>query len=123
MSNLDIIKKALLLNNMCENDVTVVTTEKRQYIIHIFEVVVLLLCNFFLFEKENEEEKYNFIMKNFNTIVDIVITEIEVVLLAFDNFYEEELTDIVELHNKDECLLAVAMQDKVNKNLEKLMED
>lgn len=120
MSSVDVIKKALLLNNMCENDVTVVETEKRQYIIHIFEIVVLLLCNFFLLEKENEEEKCNFIMKNFNTVVDLVMTEIEVNLLAFDNLYEQEITDIVELHNKDECLLVVAIQDKVNKKIKNL---
>ena len=118
MSGVDVIKKALLLNNMCESDVAVVTA-KRQYIIHIFGIVVLLLYNYFLFEGIKQEERYKFIMKNFNTIVDIVITEIEVLLLAFDNLYEEEITDIVELHNKDECLLAVAIQNKVNRKLMK----
>ena len=119
MSGVDVIKKALLLNNMCESDVAVVVTAKRQYIIHIFGMVVLLLYNYFLSEGIKQEEKYNFIMKNFNTIVDLVMTEIGVVLLAFDNVYEE-ITDIVELHNKDECLLVVAIQDKVNKNLKKI---
>lgn len=120
MSNLDIIEKALFLNNVCEYDVIVVATERHQYIIHVFEMIVLLVCNFFLIEEINQEEQYKFIMKNFNTIVDIVMTELGVILLAFDNVYEEEYADIVELHNRDECLLVVAIQDKVNRKLKKI---
>lgn len=120
MSRIDVIKKALLLNNMYESDVTVVATANRQYLIHIFEIVVLLLCNFFLFEGMKQEEKYNFIMNTYNAIVDIIITELEIALLTFENMYKEEVADIIELHNKDECLLVVAIQSKVNKNLEKI---
>ena len=119
MSNKDIIKKALLLNNVCKNDITVVKTENHHYIVHIFEMLVLLLFNFFLANEIKQEEQYKFIMKNFKSIVDIVITEIEILLLAFDNLYEEKLTDVVEFHNKDECLLIVAIQNKINRKLMK----
>lgn len=57
MSNKDIIKKALLLNNVCQNDVIVVNTEKRHYIVHIFWMLVLLLFNFFLANEIRKEER------------------------------------------------------------------
>ena len=68
-----------------------------------------------------EKEILDFIMKNFEAIIDIVRTEVEIVLLNFCNIYEEELAEEVQLHNKDECLIVLALQNKVNEKLKKLM--
>ena len=71
--------------------------------------------------KMTEKEILDFIMKNFEAIIDIVRTEVEIVLLNFCNIYEEELAEEVQLHNKDECLIVLALQNKVNEKLKKLM--
>lgn len=121
MSLENVIKKALLQNDMCNRDVAVITTDKHHFIIHILEIVVLLLHNFLLLNKMSAAETFNFVMKNFETILDIILVEIEVSVLQFDSLYDEEQqTDVVELHNKDECFIIVAIQDKVNKNLERI---
>lgn len=121
MSLKDVTKKALLLNDMCNQDVAVITTDKHHYIIYILEMVVLLLYNFSLSNKMSAVEIFNFVMSNFEIILDIILVEIQQSILQFDSIYEEEQqTDAIELHNKDECLLVVAIQEKVNKNLERI---
>lgn len=123
MSNRDMIEKALKLNNVCEDDIVVIKTDTTTiFSIYLLRILVLLLLNFFLNEKMSEDEQIDFIMKNFNTILDIVITELEIELHNFTILYEDELTDIVELHNKDECLLVLVIQDKVNKKLKNIKE-
>ena len=66
----------------------------------------------------SEEEMFDFMMKNFEAIIDIVRTELEIVLLHFCNIYEDELNEKVQLHNKDECFIILAVQNKVSKKLE-----
>lgn len=117
----NIIRKALRLNNVYEDDIVEVQVNTISFNLHIFEMVVLLLYNFSLQYKKFEEEMNDFFMKNFEAIFDIVITEIKIALLHFYNMYDDELEDIVELHNKDECFLVVVIQEKVNKKIENLM--
>ena len=117
----NIIKEALLLNNMIEDDIAVIQVNKIFFNVHLFRILVLLLYNFVLQTKMIEKEILDFIMKNFEAIIDIVRTEVEIVLLNFCNIYEEELAEEVQLHNKDECLIVLALQNKVNEKLKKLM--
>lgn len=117
----NIIKEALLLNNMIEDDIAVIQVNKISFNVHLFRILVLLLYNFVLQTKMTEKEILDFIMKNFEAIIDIVRTEVEIVLLNFCNIYEEELAEEVQLHNKDECLIVLALQNKVNEKLKKLM--
>lgn len=121
MSIQDKIEKTLRLCNVCEEEIVTIKTDTTiKFSIHLLKLLVFLLCNFFFIHKMNEEEQYNLITKNLSTIVDVVTTEVEIALLVFSNLHKEEYTDIIELHNKDECLLVVAIQSKVNKNLEKI---
>lgn len=121
MSKIDIIKKALTQNNVLDKDIVAIKTDTTTtFSIHLFKMLVLLLLDFVLQTEMTDSEMYNFIMQNFNEILDIVITELEIALHNFTILYDAELTDIVELHNKDECLLMLAIQDKVNKKLKKL---
>ena len=86
----NIIKEALLLNNMIEDDIAVIQVNKIFFNVHLFRILVLLLYNFVLQTKMTEKEILDFIMKNFEAIIDIVRTEVEIVLLNFCNIYEEE---------------------------------
>lgn len=120
MSIKDITKKALLLNNVCENEIVAIPVYTITFYLHLFRMLVLLLCNFAVQNRMSAEEMFNLIMKNFEVIIDIVRTEVEIILLNFCNIYEEELVEEVQLHNKDECFIVLAVQDKVSKNLKKL---
>lgn len=117
----NIIKEALLLNNMIEDDIAVIQVNKISFNVHLFRILVLLLYNFVLQTKIPEQEIFNYVMKNFEPVSYIVITEVEIVLLHFYNIYNDEFEGIVELHNKDECFIVLAVQDKVNNKLRKLM--
>lgn len=119
----NIIEKALRFNNVLDDDIVIVKTDGTvNYSIHLLKLLVFLLYNFLLSEEISENELYDFIMQNFSTILDIVITELEIALHNFTILYKDEVTDIVELHNKDECLLVLAVQDKVNKKLKNIKE-
>ena len=122
MLHTNIIEKALRLNNVCENDVILIKTDTTiAFSIHLLSLLVLLLYNFFLKERVEEDKQFNFIMTNLTSILDIVTTELKIALHNFITLYTGELEEIVELHNKDECLLVIAIQDKVYKKLEKLI--
>lgn len=123
MSIKDIIKKALLLNNVSEKDNIAIPVYTITFYLHIFNMLVLLLYHFGIKNKMSEEEMFDFMMKNFEAIIDIVRTELEIVLLHFCNIYEVELDEKVQLHNKDECFIILSVQNKVSKNLEKLKEE
>ena len=122
MLNTNIIEKALRLNNVCENDVILIKTDTTiAFSIHLLSLLVLLLFNFFLKERAEEDKQYEFIMTNFTPILDIVTTELKIALHNFSILYREELTDIVELHCRDECLLVLVIQEKVNKKLKEII--
>ena len=121
MSIKDITKKALLLNNVCEKDIVAISVYTITFYLHLFRMLVLLLYHFAINTRMSEEEMFDFMMKNFEAIIDIVRTEVEIVLLHFCNIYEEELAEEVQLHNKDECFIVLAVEDKVSKKLKKLM--
>lgn len=123
MSIKDIIKKALLLNNVSEKDIVSISVYTITFYLNLFRMLVLLLYHFAINTKMSEEEMFDFIMKNFEVIIDIVRTEVEIVLLHFCNIYEEELDEKVQLYNKDECFIVLAVQNKVSKKLEKLKEE
>lgn len=123
MSIKDITKKALLLNNVSEKDNIAIQVYTITFYLHIFNMLVLLLYHFAINTKMSEEEMFDFMMKNFEAIIDIVRTELEIVLLHFCNIYEDELNEKVQLHNKDECFIILAVQNKVSKKLEKLKEE
>lgn len=119
----NIIEKALIQNGVCENDILVIKTDTTiTFSIHLLRILVLLLFNFFLQEGLKEDKQYDFIMTNFISILDIVVKELEIVLHNLTILYDEEFVDIVELHNKDECLLILVIQDKVNEQLNNLKE-
>lgn len=123
MSKRDLIKKALCLNDVNENDIVSVKTDTiTMFSVNLLRILVLLLLNFALQPEMTDNELYNFIMKNFDKILENVVTELKVTLFDFVNLYEEEIADIVELHCRDECLLVLAIKDKVNQKLEKLKE-
>lgn len=116
----DIIKKALIQKNVLENDIVVIKTDTTTtFSIHLLRILVLLLFNFAMQTEMTTDDMYNFIMQNFSTILDVVITELEIALHNFTILYDAERTDIVELHCRDECLLVLVVQDKVNKKLKK----
>ena len=123
MSIKDIIKKALLLNNVSEKDIVSISVYTITFYLQLFRMLVLLLYHFAINTKMSEEEIFDFMMKNFEAIIDIVRTEVEIALLHFCNIYEVELDENVQLHNKDECFIILAVQNKVSKKLEKLMEE
>lgn len=117
----NIIEKALTQNNVLENEIVDIKTDTTTiFSIHLFKMLVLLLLNFSLQMQIEANDMYNFIMQKFNTIFDIVITQIEIELHNFVVLYDVKLTDIVELHCRDECILIDAMQEKVNNNLKKI---
>lgn len=118
----DVIKKALMLNDMLESDNTVVTTEEHHYILYIFNLLVLSLYYFALANDISSAKIFNFIISNFKTILDSVTIEIEIAILVFDDIYEdEEKVDVIEFHNKDECLLFMSVQDRLNKQFINIM--
>jgi hypothetical protein len=118
----NIIEKALIQNDVFENDILVIKTDTIiTFSIHLLRILVLLLFNFFLEERFKEEKQLDFIMTNFTSILDIVTTELEIALHNFSILYREELTDIVELHCRDECLLVLVIQEKVNKKLKEII--
>lgn len=121
MSIKDITKKALLLNNVSEKDIVAISVYTITFYLHLFRMLVLLLYHFAIQNRMSEEEMFDFIMKNFEAIVDIVRTELEIVLLHFCNIYEVELDEKVQLYNKDECFIILAVQDKVNNKLKNIM--
>lgn len=122
MSKKDIIEKALLQNSELEDDNVVIKADiTTTFSMHLFRMLVPLIFNFSMQMKMTDDEIYNFIIQNFTTILDVVITELEIALFAFVNMCEREITDIVELHNKDECLLLIAIKDKVNQKLENIV--
>lgn len=117
------IQKALLLNNVNENDTVVIETDKTVvFSLNFVQMLTLLILNFAAQMQMTADDVYDFITNNFDEIQEVVITELEVTLFTFTNLYEEEPEDIVELHNKDECLLSLAVQNNVNKKLEILKE-
>lgn len=123
MSIKDITKKALLLNNVSEKDIVAISVYTITFYLQLFRMLVLLLYHFAIQNRLSEEDMVEFIMKNFEAIIDIVRTEVEIVLLHFCNIYEEELDEKVQLYNKDECFIVLAVQNKVSKKLEKLKEE
>ena len=123
MLKTNIIEKVLLQNNVSENGMLVIKTDTTiTFSINLLRMLVLLLFNFFLKERAEEDKQYEFIMTNFTPILDIVTTELEIALHNFTTLYNGELEEVVELHNKDECLLVIEIQEKVNKKLKKLRE-
>jgi len=124
MSKTDVIKKALHLNNVCENDIVVIKTDiTTTFRLSILRMLVLLLYNFALGNKMSTVDVFDFIMQNFNEILDTAITELHIALIQFCNLYDEELAEEVELNNKDECLIVMAIQHKLNNKLKKIMEE
>lgn len=122
MSKKDIIKKALTFN-VNEEDILAIPIYTTTFHIHLFNMLVLLLYNFVLQKKMATKNIFQFIMQYFNEILDTTITELECALLHFCNMYEEELAEEVELNNKDETMLILVIQDKVNKKFKENMED
>ena len=121
MSKKDVIKKALLQSNVLENDIVVIKIDTTTtFSIHLLRMLVLLLIRFAMQTEMTASEIYNFIMQNFNAILDIVTTELEIALHNFTILYDTELADIVELHNTDECWLILTIQDKVTKKLKNI---
>lgn len=123
MSKIDVIEKALILNNVCEDDLVVIKAGTTTFSICFFRMLVLLFYNFAFRNNMLADELFDFVMNNFTAIVDIVTTEIEITLLHFCNVYDEELEEKIQLHNKDECWIVLAIQDKVNNKLKKIMEE
>lgn len=120
MSKRDMIEKALVLNNVEKDNVVVIKTDTTTtFSIHLLRILVHLLLNFAFQPEMTANELYDFIMQNFNEILDTTITELECALLNFCNMYEEELAEEIELNNKDETMLILIIQDKVNKKLKK----
>lgn len=117
----DTIKKALVKNEIEENNVIEVKTDKTiKFGLHLQKILTVLLCNFFLMMEVEEEQQVDFTKYNFTEIRNIVIREIKIVLHNFISVYDEELADEVELNNKDETLLILAVQNQVNIKLENL---
>lgn len=115
------VEKALLLNDVEKIDKVVIKTDVTTvFTLHLLKMLVLLLCQFSLALSIDEESIYNFTMKNFKQILEIVRTEIEIALHNFVELYDEQLDNEIELHNKDETMLVLIIQDKVNKKLERL---
>lgn len=82
------------------------------------------MFNFFLQEGLKEDKQYDCIMTNFTSILDIVVTELEIALYNFVNIYNIQIIEErIELHNKDECMLVLIIQEKVNKKLENLIKE
>lgn len=116
-----VVEKALLLNNAEEiNKVVIKTDVTTIFTLHLLKMLVLLLCQFSLAFHIKEDSMYNFIMQNFKQILDIVTTEIEIALHNFVELYDEQLGNEIELHNKDETMLVLIIQDKVIKRLERI---
>ena len=122
MLNTNIIEKALLQNNVSENGMLLIKTDTTiTFSINLLRMLVLLLFNFFLKERAEEDKQYEFIMTNFTTILDIVTTELEIELHNFVNIYNIQIKEKIELHNKDECMLVLLVQEKVSKKLQDLI--
>ena len=122
MLNTNIIEKALLQNNVSENGMLVIKTDTTiTFSINLLRMLVLLLFNFFLKERAEADKQYEFIMTNFTTILDIVTTELEIELHNFVNIYNIQIKEKIELHNKDECMLVLLVQEKVSKKLQDLI--
>lgn len=120
-----IIEKALLQNNVSEKNIVVIKIDTTtMFEIHLLRMLVLLLFNFFLKEGLGEDKQYDFIMTNFTSILDIVATELEIALYNLVNIYNIQIIEErIELHNKDECMLVLIIQEKVNKKLENLIKE
>ena len=118
-----IIEKALLLKNVeKEKEVVIEISNTTVFNLHMFEMIVLLLYNFFLLYQRSEQEVTTFVKNSYNEILDIIITEIEIALYNYTVLYNEELESLIELCNKDETLLVLVIQNNVNKKLKELVE-
>lgn len=124
MSKIDIIKKALIQNNVLENDIVVVKTDTTAiFSIRLFKMLVSLLIYFAMPSEMTASEIYNFIMQNFNEILDIVITELEIALHNFIYISNESIIGEIKLDRKEEILLTLIIQNKVNQELNKIILD
>lgn len=116
-----IIKKELVKNGIEENEILEVETDKTiKFWLHLQKILTVILCNFFLVVEVEEEQQIDFIKHNFREIRDIVITEIKIVLHNLIFTCDEELAEEVELNNKDETLLLLAIQEQANSKLKNL---
>ena len=116
------IEKALVENNVAENDVIFVKIGDEPAIsVKLFQVLVLLLCSFAFQYKMTGNDIYNFIMLNFEPILDIIETNIQIALFNFHNLMRGEVIDTVELNNKDECMISLIVENEVSRQLEKLL--
>lgn len=124
MSKIDIIKKALIQNNVLENDIVVIKTDTTTiFSIRLFKMLVSLLIYFAMPSEMTASEIYNFIMQNFNEILDIVITELEIALHNFIYINNESIIEEIKLDRKEEILLTLAIQNKVKQELNKIILD
>ena len=118
----EIISRALRQNNVEQNDTIVINADEKKVItLNIPKILLILLYNFSMYCRTEDKVMFDFIMNNFNEILDIVRTELEIALYNYITLYEQELAEKIELHNKVETMLILTIQDKVNKKLEKLL--
>lgn len=118
----DVIKKALLHKQIYDsNSFSIEINTNKTIIVNLYRIMLHLLSNFVITYSLTKSETDMFLRKKLDDIIDIVTTEVEIVLLQFANIYKEETTNIIELHNKDECFIVLAVQNEVNKKLKKIM--
>lgn len=116
-----IIEKALLLKCVSkEKEVVIEISSTTVFTLHLFKMMVLLLYNFFLLNKNEEPKVMEFITRNYNRIIDIIVTEIKIALHNFVLLNDENLNEEIELHNKDETFLVLAIQNDINVKLKEI---
>ena len=121
MSKKEIIKKALILNDVFENDVIVIKTDiTTSFSVHLLSILVSLLYEFAVINDINEQNIYNFIVNNAKDILNIVCTELEIALFNFNNYCQEYSNDKIELNIRDETMLFMLVKCMVSNELKEI---
>lgn len=116
------IKKALLMNNVDEQDKIFVYNDTNTLIgINLFDVMLFVLSNFALYQSMNSNQIYNFVMQNFKNIFDEFNTQIQMALfyIGIDIDINKKEPEEIELNDETEALFQIYLQSKIFSEFEK----
>lgn len=114
------IKKALLMNNVDEQDKIFVYNDTNTLIgINLFDVMLFVLSNFALYQSMNSNQIYNFVMQNFKNIFDEFNTQIQMALFYIGIDINKKEPEEIELNDETEALFQIYLQSKIFSEFEK----
>ena len=117
----DIIKKALCHIQIFENSNFEVSVNSNTNIsVNLFNIVLILISNFAIAQLMTDSEIKRLFRIKGDSIKEVIKTHIEIRLLQFANTYLScNKSEMIEFDEINMTLLALAIQDNVNKEIKK----